>query len=59
MVCSVLLLIRQTVVGPYVLMHVTVDSSSCFVTLIVNSNSGGSCGGQVVVVMDLYLGEWL
>ena len=44
MVCSLLLLIRRTVGGLYVLMHVPFDSSSCFVTLIVNSNSGGSCG---------------
>ena len=64
MVCSELLLLRRTVGGTYVLilMHATFDSSICFVTLIVNSNnsnSGGSCGGQVVVVMDLCLGECL
>ena len=60
-VCSLLLLLRLTVRGAYVLIltHSTFDSSSWFVMLIVNSNSDGSCGGQVVVVMDLCLGEWL
>ena len=54
MVCSVLLLIRWTVVGgTYVLMHVAFDSSICFVTLIlivivVAVVGSGSCGNGLV-----------
>ena len=59
MVCSLLLLLRRAVGGARVLIlkHTAFESTSWFVTLIVNSNSGGSCVGQVVVVMDLWLGE--
>ena len=59
MVCSLLLLLRRAVGGARVLIlkHATFESSSWLVTLIVNSNSGDSCVGQVVVVMDVCLGE--